>query len=85
MAETAGLIQKLTVFPGSSLACLWIGPTPTNTELLFVQRDATESAAAGAFENNMVDMLAAAMTARREVVAIHDANSARITGVRIDP
>jgi hypothetical protein len=85
MAETAGLVQQMTVLPGSSLACLWLGPTPTNTELLFVQRDSSETNAEGAFENSMVDALTSAMTARREVVAVHDNNSARITSLRIDP
>jgi hypothetical protein len=33
----------------------------------------------------MVDALTSAMTARREVVAVHDNNSARITSLRIDP
>jgi hypothetical protein len=85
MAETAGLVQKLTVLPGLSMACAWIGPTPTNTELLFVKRDASASAASGSFENSMVDALAAAAVSRREVVAIHGDSSARITSLQIDP
>ena len=85
MAETAGLVQKLTVIPSSALACAWIGPTPANTELLYVKRDAGESPEAGSFENSMVDALADAVVSRREVVAIHGDSDARITSLRIDP
>jgi hypothetical protein len=85
MAQTAGLLQRLTVIPGAALACAWIGPTPTNTTLLFVLRDSNASAAEGAFENSMIDALVAAQVSRREVVAIHGANDSRITSIRIDP
>lgn len=85
MAETRGLVQKLTVLPGSAMACAWIGPTPTNAALLWVQRDTSESAANGSFENSMVDALVAAATNRREVVAIHGDSDSRITGLRLDP
>lgn len=85
MAETTGLVQKLTVLPSISMACVWLGSTPTNAELLFVQRDASETASEGAFENSMVDALTDAMTSRREIVAFHDDSSARITSLRIDP
>jgi hypothetical protein len=85
MAETAGLVQRLAVLPGSATACAWIGPTITDTELLFVLREAGESAASGAFENSMVDALTAALVSRREVVAIHGDTDARITSLRIDP
>lgn len=85
MAETAGLVQKLTLLPGSSMACVWIGPTPTNTALLFVMRDAAESPEVGSFENSLVDALVTAVVGRREVVAIHGDSDSRITSLRIDP
>jgi hypothetical protein len=85
MAQTSGLVQKLTVSPSSSIACAWIGPTPTNTALLWVERDTGESAASGSFENNLVDVLIVAAVSRREVVAIHGDTDSRITGLRIDP
>jgi hypothetical protein len=85
MAETAGLVQKLTVLPGAQLACVWLGPAPSNSTLLFVERESSEAAAEGSFENSMVDAIAAAAVARREIVAYHDDNSSRITSLRIDP
>jgi hypothetical protein len=85
MAKTAGLVQRLTVMPSGAMACAWIGPTPANTELLFVLRDVDESAADGSFENSMVDVLIAAVVSRREIVALHDDDKARITDLEINP
>lgn len=85
MAETAGLVQKLSVIAGAATACAWIGPAPSNTELLYVLRESGESAASGAFENSVVDALTAALVSRREVVAIHSDTDARITSLRMDP
>ena len=88
MAETAGLVQKLQILPGTgttSYACAWIGATPSNTALLFVDRKDTDAEHIGAFKNSMADTLATAMVARREVIAIHGTSDSRITGLRIDP
>jgi hypothetical protein len=85
MAQTQGLVQRLLVAPGSALACAFIGPTPTNTEVLFVGRENSQSPAEGSFENNLVDILSSAAVSRREVVAFHADNDARITMIRIDP
>ena len=88
MAETAGLVQKMAVIPGTgntATGCVWIGPTPSNTELLAVQRRSTDSDHVGAFKNSILDALATALVSRREVVAIHDDGNALITSLRIDP
>jgi hypothetical protein len=85
MAETTGIVQQLNVIPGAGIACIWIGPTPTNTEALFIQYKAGDPAWLAAYQGSLVDALAAAVVTRREVVAIHDATSARITSLRIDP
>lgn len=85
MAQTAGLVQKLNVLPGSAMACAWIGPTPSNTALLFVLRERGETLEAGSFENSLVDALVAAAVTRREIVATHGNNDSRITAIRIDP
>lgn len=82
MAETTGLVQRLTVVT-STLTCAWIGPTPNNTELLSVTNDG--SAADIAFAANLVQTLAAAATNYRVVAAVHADNDAKITSVRVDP
>jgi hypothetical protein len=85
MAETTGIVQRLNVIPGAATACIWIGPTPVNTELLFVQAQAGDSAAIAAFQGSIVDALGAAVVSRREVVAVHADDSARVTSLRIEP
>jgi hypothetical protein len=81
MAQTSGLVQKLTV--GGSFACVWIGPNTTNTELLVVTSDG--SPADAAFAGTLVDTLSAALTNYRAVVAFHGDTSAKITAVTIEP
>ncbi len=84
MAETKGLVQKLKVTVGSA-TFLYVGPSPTNTSLFFIQRTAGDTAEQASVKDDMVAALASAMVARREVVAIHAVNSAEVTGLRIDP
>jgi hypothetical protein len=81
MAETTGLVQKLVV--GASFSCAWIGPQPTNSELLLITSDGSASAAA--FAASLVDTLSAAQANYRPVVAVHASNDAKITSLRIDP
>lgn len=83
MATTTGLVQQLAVFSGPT-ACAWIGPSPTNTELLVVVTS-SGSATDVAFAGGLVDMLSSAMMHRREVVAFHGDSSSQITSLRIDP
>jgi hypothetical protein len=81
VAETTGLVQRISV--GSLFTCVWVGPTPTNSELLLVTDDGTASGAATA--GNLTQALVTASTNYRPVAAIHSDNSARITAVRVDP
>jgi hypothetical protein len=82
MAETVGLVQRLTVV-SNTLTCVWIGPNPNNATLLAVTNDAT--AADTAFAANLIQVLAAAATNYRVVAAVHANNNSKITSVRIDP
>jgi hypothetical protein len=82
MAETTGLVQQLSVFAGP-LACAWIGPTSTNTEVLAVVSDGTD--AENSFAESLIQTLSAAATNYRSVVAFHGDSDATITSLRIDP
>ena len=82
MAETRGLVQRLSIF-SKSAACVWIGPTPNINTLLFVSNDG--SSADSAFAASLVHILAAASTNYREVVAIHSDTGSKITALRVDP
>lgn len=82
MAETIGLVQRLSILTGT-ITCVWIGPTPDNTEVLLVSNDG--STADGNFASSMIHALASASTNYREVVAVHGDSDATITSVRIEP
>jgi hypothetical protein len=85
MAETAGIVQRLTLIPESALACVWIGPSPANTEALFVKREDNDPPGDAALKISIIDALSAALVSRHEIVAIHGDEDARITSLRIDP
>jgi hypothetical protein len=88
MAQTTGLVQRLTIIPAVGTAgfcCAWIGPSPTNTALLFVQRLASDSAQTGDFKTSIVDGLVSAQASRREVVAGHADISSEITSLEVYP
>jgi hypothetical protein len=82
MATTTGLVQQLSVFSGP-IACAWIGPTSTNTEVLVVTSDGTTADIA--FAESLIQTLSAAATNYRAVVATHGDSDAAITGLTIDP
>lgn len=74
MATTRGLVQKLTVDLSRSAACVQIGLTPGDVELLFVARSNVNDRV-GAMRSSMVNALVAAMAARREVLVDYEADS----------
>jgi hypothetical protein len=82
MAETSGLVQRLSILT-DTITCVWIGPTPDNTEILLITNDG--SALDAAFATSMIQALASASTNYRGVVAVHDDADATITSVRVDP
>jgi hypothetical protein len=82
MAETIGLVQRLSILT-DTITCVWIGPTPDNTEILVVSNDG--STADASFANSMTHALASASTNYREIVAVHGDSDATITSVRIEP
>lgn len=81
MAETTGLVQQISVFDPTT--CVWIGQTPSNSELLYVTNDGT--APDIAFAANLVQTLSAAAANYRAVAASHADDGAQITSLRIDP
>lgn len=82
MAQTSGLVQRLSILT-DTITCVWIGPTPDNTEILLITNDGT--ALDAAFATSMIQALASASTGYRGVVAVHGDSDATITSVRVDP
>lgn len=82
MPDTSGLVQRLSILT-NTITCVWIGPTPDNTEILVISNDG--SPADANFANSMIHALASASTNYREVTAVHGDSDATITSVRIEP
>lgn len=87
MAETAGLVQRLSVIPlsNTSLACFWVGPHPTSTEVFYILRPDSDPDQLGAFKNSMVDALTSAYVTRQEVTLFHGDTSSEVDSLRFEP
>lgn len=84
MPTTSGIVQRLSVLTQipQLLACAWIGPTPSSTELFAVRHDGSDEQLA--FATNTVQALTAASTNYRPVVVTHGNNDGIIQSVRIE-
>jgi hypothetical protein len=88
MATSTGLIQRIFMDPGAGSpaevsACIFIGPTPANVEILLLRRQASDAPHVGAFLSSMLDGLTQALTSRREVKVSHNDNDAYIFSVEV--
>jgi len=83
MPVTTGFVQQLFIDSGAVEACVFVGPTPANVEILVVVRPASDPVHTGAFKNSMVDALALALAYRREVVVEHPSTDGRILSVQM--
>ena len=83
MAQTQGLVQRLKLTDTLILAWAYIGPTPTNTELLIVMSATGQPPDEAAFRGALAEALSAALASRQQVIASHDDNSAEITLLQV--
>ena len=86
MALTMGLVQALFTDAAEAstvLACVFIGPTPSNVAILAVRRQASDPAHTDAFKISMIDALAQALASRREVVVGHNDSDSYIYSVEL--
>lgn len=84
MADTRGLVQRL-IIGDSYAACVEIGPSPADVELLSVDRITVDDDDVVALRSSIVDALAAAFAARREVLVSHGDTDGRITSLSLKP
>lgn len=70
MAQTIGLVQGITVYQ-TGIACVWIGASTANAELLLIRRTNADADHVGAFKNSILDGLVTAAAARQEVAVSH--------------
>lgn len=85
MATTTGYVQRLTLLQASRVACVWVGSSPSSTELLTVAMQASESEAASLYKRSLINLLAEAQIARRQVDVQHPDSSAAIDQVSFTP
>src|SRR6266446_8969078 len=84
MAETTGLVQQLKWNPAGPWVFGWIGPNPTNTELLTIQWKPGDSASVQGSKRTLARLLESAQIAGYVVTAVHPDTSAEISQVRVD-
>ena len=82
MAEITGLVQRISIV-SETTTCVWIGPTPNNTEALLVTNDG--SIQDSGFASTLIQILSAASTNYRQVAAVHGNSDVKITSVRLEP
>ena len=79
MAITTGFVQRLTWLESGPTACIWLGSTPTSTDLFFIQVRASDSDADVNFKCSMVGLLFQAQASGRQVDIGHGASSSEVT------
>jgi hypothetical protein len=86
MADTRGTVNRLTVIhDGSPLACVWIGVSPTNSEILYLVPGTNRPPYWHAWENSLLNGLAAAAESGCQAAVVHLDNDAEILGLRLTP
>jgi hypothetical protein len=83
MAYTTGLVQRIYIDANAENACVFIGPTPANVELLFVPRRDTGPAHTSAFLTSMLDALGQALVSQHEVTVQYPENDGEIYSVEL--
>jgi hypothetical protein len=79
MATTIGFVQRLTLV--GNVACLWIGTSPTFSELFIIPFTPTDPEQVRDWKKAMIHLLAQAQAAEYQVSVNHPDDSAEITSV----
>jgi hypothetical protein len=85
MPSVTGFVQRVFMSASgtqTNTACIFVGPSPANTELLILKRDANDPPNVGAMKSSMLDALNQALGNRREVVVTFVVNDG-ITAVEM--
>lgn len=81
MPTTTGFVQRITLLQGGRIACVWVGPSPTSTELLVLPMTSSDSDQRLQRKSAMINALGEAQIARRQVDVLHPDDSAEIEQV----
>jgi hypothetical protein len=81
MPTTTGFVQRVTLLQGSRIACVWVGPSPSSTELLVLPMTSSDSDQRLQHKCAMINALCEAQIAGRQVDVLHPDDSAEIDQV----
>ncbi len=85
MPTTTGFVQRLTLLQASRVACVWLGPSPSSTEVLTLSLLAGDSEQTMRHKRGMLNLLSEAQISRRQVDILHPDDSAVIDQVYLTP
>ncbi len=85
MTTAIGLVQQLKWNPSIYALFAWIGPTPANTQLLYVLFRQTDTSAELSIKSNLGYGLMLAQLYEAQVTAVHGNMDSEITSVTIGP
>lgn len=80
MAATTGFVQRVTLASGP-MACLWVGPTPDNADLVFIEVRTTDTDLDIVFKQAMIAFLVQTQVTGRQVTVEFSDTSAEVTTV----
>jgi hypothetical protein len=83
VAQTQGLVQRLKLTDTLILAYAYIGPTPSDTELLIILSPTGQPPEEAAFRGALAEALSGALASRQQVIATHDDNNIVITLLQV--
>lgn len=84
--ETVGFVQKLVIDPSYSMACVEIGPSPSDVELFTVVAEGlSDTDTEVDLKVSMINTLATAFMTRREVSVVHPDDEGTITSLEMGP
>jgi hypothetical protein len=85
MATTTGFVQRVTLINGSRVACVWVGPAPDDSDLLWLQMRAGDPDAGVERKRALIAFLTEAQYAGREIDVTHPDDSTEISGASSRP
>ena len=79
MASVTGFVQWMFMEPNSEYAKVAIGPSPTDSQLLLIMMDSSDTAQEIAVKAALIDMFSTAFATRREVTAEYSTNDSQVS------
>lgn len=79
MATVTGYVQWMSVDPDVEYTKVGVGPTPTDTQLLLILMDSSDTSQEVSMKAALMDAFSTALAARREVTVEYNSSDSRVT------